>query len=115
MGEMSVFDRKDVNGNYEPGNVRWATVLEQNNNQRAQSKWGQGVDLRPVRRGHRTNFKHGMSHTPEHNVWLAMKDRCLNLKSSNYPDWGGHGVKIHPEWVGDFISLTRSSSSPGVA
>ena len=27
-------DRIDVNGNYEPGNVRWATSMEQNNNQR---------------------------------------------------------------------------------
>lgn len=25
-------DRIDVNGNYEPGNVRWATVVEQNKN-----------------------------------------------------------------------------------
>lgn len=27
-------DRKNVNGDYEPGNVRWATAKEQNNNRR---------------------------------------------------------------------------------
>lgn len=27
-------DRIDVNGNYEPGNVRWATAVEQNSNRR---------------------------------------------------------------------------------
>lgn len=27
-------DRKDANGHYEPGNVRWATPLEQGNNKR---------------------------------------------------------------------------------
>ena len=27
-------DRKDVNGNYEPGNVRWATTVEQRRNRR---------------------------------------------------------------------------------
>lgn len=27
-------DRIDVNGNYEPGNVRWATIDIQNNNKR---------------------------------------------------------------------------------
>lgn len=27
-------DRKDVNGHYEPGNVKWATMTEQNNNKR---------------------------------------------------------------------------------
>ncbi len=31
-------DRIDVNGNYEPGNVRWATIKEQNANKRKGSK-----------------------------------------------------------------------------
>lgn len=27
-------DRRDVNGNYEPNNCKWATIIEQNNNKR---------------------------------------------------------------------------------
>lgn len=33
-------DRIDVNGNYEPGNLRWATMTEQNRNRRVDNKSG---------------------------------------------------------------------------
>jgi hypothetical protein len=38
MGERpegTTLDRKDVNGNYEPSNCRWGTLLQQNNNKRS--------------------------------------------------------------------------------
>lgn len=49
--------------------------------------------------------KHGNSRrgqeTPEFKSWMAMKTRCLNQKEKTYPRWGGRGIKICPQWLGD--------------
>lgn len=95
-------DRVDVDGNYEPGNVRWATWRTQAKNRRSQ---GSGAHLRKPTSGRKTNFKHGLINTPEYNAWSLMKDRCLNPQSSNYPRWGGRGITIHQPWIDDFMTF----------
>ena len=40
-------DRINNDGNYEPGNVRWATQSEQQSNKRNNSIWGAGIWQRP--------------------------------------------------------------------
>jgi hypothetical protein len=93
-------DRIDVDDGYRPGNVKWATWKKQANNRRPH---GTAKRLRPVRTpGRKTNFKHGLIHTPEYNAWALMKDRCLNPNSSNYPNWGGRGITVCQEWVDGF-------------
>ncbi len=95
----------DNDGSYVPGNVRWATWAEQAVNRRPH---GTGSRLPPTpRSGKTTNFKHGLVKTPEYAIWGSMKGRCLNPQDSNYPSWGGRGIKVHPEWVTDFTAFLR--------
>ena len=43
--------------------------------------------------------KHGLSGTPEYNSWQAMIQRCTNIKSKQYPRYGGRGIKICDRWL----------------
>lgn len=98
-------DRRDNDSGYVPGNVRWATKSEQNRNRRPDGT--AAVPTKEPRPGWSTNFKHGLIHTPEYRAWISMKDRCLNPTSSNYPNWGGRGIRVHVEWVEDFPAFLQ--------
>ena len=38
----------------------------------------------------------------EHNVWINMKARCYNAKTTGFQYWGGRGIKVCERWVGSF-------------
>lgn len=40
--------------------------------------------------------------TPEYRAWVGLKQRCLNTKNPRYENYGGRGIKVHPDWVNDF-------------
>ncbi len=40
--------------------------------------------------------------TPEYRCWTAMKQRCLNPKNADYPDYGGRGITICDRWMNSF-------------
>lgn len=50
---------------------------------------------------------HGMSKTPEFNVWLKVKARCFNQKLVTYPYYGGRGITMHQEWVDSFEAFYK--------
>lgn len=45
--------------------------------------------------------KHGYSGDRLYVVYLGMKRRCLNEKSEEYENYGGRGIKICQEWLGE--------------
>lgn len=62
-GQRYTVDRIDSNGNYEPGNVRWATYKEQAKNKRISSRNTSGVTGVSFNEGR--NCYNAKWHTPE--------------------------------------------------
>ena len=42
--------------------------------------------------------KHGLTKTPEYRIWKNMRYRCNNPKCSEYPYYGGRGIKVCKQW-----------------
>lgn len=44
---------------------------------------------------------HGMTHSKIYFVWCGIKRRCYNKNCRNYKDYGGRGIEMYNEWLGD--------------
>ena len=54
---------------------------------------------------HRRNGEPPLRKTPLYRTWLGMKQRCYNVNSTYYKDYGGRGITICDEWKQDFVSF----------
>lgn len=45
--------------------------------------------------------KHGLSDSRIHKIWTHMKERCLNPHCKDYYLYGGRGISVCDEWVGE--------------
>lgn len=43
---------------------------------------------------------HGKSKTPEYEAYMHMIRRCYNPDNKAYPDYGGRGIGVFPDWLG---------------
>lgn len=43
-------------------------------------------------------FRHGMSGTPIHDLWMAMLDRCYSKTHCNYKKYGARGISVCERW-----------------
>jgi hypothetical protein len=48
--------------------------------------------------------KHGMWGTPIYNAWSAIKDRCYNINTKEYKNYGARGITVCNEWM-DFTNF----------
>lgn len=52
--------------------------------------------------GNQNSLKHGFARrngkTLEYRIWIALRTRCNNPKSTAYRLWGGRGIKVCERW-----------------
>lgn len=53
----------------------------------------------------RLNTIHGQSEHPLFDVWSGMIQRCYNKRSTNYPRWGGRGIRVCKRWHESFTAF----------
>ena len=53
------------------------------------------------------NELHSMKHTPEYKIWLSMKHRCFNQKSTNYEYYGERGITVCDKWRNSFLAFYK--------
>ena len=51
------------------------------------------------------NEKHGLKKHPLYSVWAAMKYRCYNKNSHNYPNYGGRGIAVCESWLKSVVNF----------
>ena len=47
---------------------------------------------------HPSHLRHGMTRTPEHTVWVAMRGRCEYQSNDAYASYGGRGIYVCDRW-----------------
>lgn len=57
--------------------------------------------------------QHGLHGTKLHNVWCAMKRRCVDKNYKDYNRYGARGIKVCDEWFNDFICFYNWSIDNG--
>lgn len=53
---------------------------------------------------------HGLTSTPEHRAWAAMKKRCSNPKHQ-YAHWHGRGIRVCERWANSFENFLMDLGS----
>jgi hypothetical protein len=48
---------------------------------------------------------HGKRHTAEYRAWAHAKDRCYNVNTVNYSEYGGRGIRMCEQWANDFAAF----------
>lgn len=56
------------------------------------------------RRLSQESLTHGLTQTPEYEIWGSMIQRCTNSRSTEYENYGGRGIAVCDRWL-DFTNF----------
>jgi hypothetical protein len=48
------------------------------------------------------NYSHGLTETAEYKTWCKMKSRCNVESDISFPNYGGRGIMVCPQWERSF-------------
>src|SRR6266496_4016974 len=51
--------------------------------------------------------RHGLSYSPEHKIWAAMKERCYRPANNQFHNYGARGIYVCDEWRDSFMTFYR--------
>lgn len=80
------------------------------------------AEARELLRGHYTScgcmyrkglYKKGYSKLRIYKIWTDMKDRCYNVKSSAYHNYGKRNISVCEEWLNSFEVFNNWSQNNG--
>jgi len=56
---------------------------------------------------------HGLTKSRIYRIWCAMKTRCNNKNTLDYPLYGGRGISVTPEWEDSFEAFNTWATDNG--
>ena len=59
------------------------------------------------------HITHGGKGTRLYKTWSGMKARCHNPAYYGFKHYGGRGITVHPEWIGDFAAFREFALAHG--
>ncbi len=50
---------------------------------------------------------HAMSKSTEYKTWLGIKERCYNINSTSYSQYGDRGITVSENWINSFENFFK--------